>query len=52
MTSTKELLTLQWVRENEALPPGRCRDDGDGGLEIRGGKILQTFFSKVNLIVS
>ena len=23
------------VRENEALPPGRCRDDGDGGLEIR-----------------
>ena len=22
------------VRENEALPPGRCRDDGDGGLEI------------------
>ena len=23
------------ARENEALPPGRCRDDGDGGLEIR-----------------
>ena len=46
----RELLTLQWVRyyaniighsysllfrENEALPPGRCQDDGDGGLEIQ-----------------
>ena len=25
---------LSLFRENEALPPGRCRDDGDGGLEI------------------
>eukprot|EP00092_Neocalanus_flemingeri_P030526 GFUD01033144.1.p1 GENE.GFUD01033144.1~~GFUD01033144.1.p1 ORF type:complete len:1379 (+),score=380.56 GFUD01033144.1:81-4217(+) len=30
-------LTLQWVRDNEDLPPGRCRDDGEGGLEI--GKV-------------
>ena len=35
VTNTQDLLTLQWVRENEALPPGRCQDDGDGGLEIR-----------------
>ena len=28
-------MTLLWVKDNENLPPGRCRDDGEGGLQIR-----------------
>ena len=34
-TTFQDPLTLQWVRENESLPPGRCRDDGEGVLNIR-----------------
>ena len=28
-------MTLLWVKDNADLPPGRCRDDGEGGLQIR-----------------
>ena len=34
LVSSQHLLTLQWVRENDPLPAGRCQDDGEGRLEI------------------
>ena len=37
-----ELLTLQWVRENEALPPSRSQDDGRGGLEIQNVELVDS----------
>jgi len=35
LVELEDPLTLLWVKDNENLPPGRCRDDGEGGLQIR-----------------
>ena len=42
LVQSRHLLTLQWVREDQALPPGRCSDDGEGGLEIRDVEMVDT----------
>ena len=42
LVASQHLLTLQWVRENDPLPEGRCQDDGDGRLEIRNVETLDS----------